>query len=88
MVVDLSLDIHIVQLFDNLVFALNELLDLSIFCLVEFFDKLAFKFVNALLELVEAAINSLEVASKLSNDIFCVLGDDCPHGVLDVFGHF
>jgi len=88
MVVYLSLVLHIVQLVDNLVFALNELLDLSIFCLVELFDKLAFKFVNALLELVEAAVDSLEVASKLGDDVFCVLGNGCPHVILDVFSHF
>jgi hypothetical protein len=88
MVADLSFDLHIVQLIDNLVFALNELLDLSIFCLINFFDKLAFKFVNTLLELVEAVVDSLKVASKLSNDVFCVLGDSFSHVILDVLSHF
>jgi hypothetical protein len=88
MVVYLSLVLHIVQLVDNLVFALNQLLYLSIFCLVDFFEKLAFKFVNALLELVKAVVDSLKVTSKLSNDVFCVLGDGFPQGILDVFGHF
>jgi hypothetical protein len=88
MVVYLSLVLHIVQLVDNLVFALNQLLYLSIFCLVDFFAKLAFKFVNALLELVEAVFDSLKVASKLGDDVFCVLGDSFPHCILDVFGHF
>jgi hypothetical protein len=88
MVANLSLNLHIVQLVDDLVFALNELLDLSIFCLVELFDKLAFKFINALLEQVEAVVDSLKVASKLGDDVFCVLGDGCPHVILDVFGHF
>jgi hypothetical protein len=88
MVANLSLDLHILQLIDNLVFTLNKLVDLSIFCLVNFFDKLAFKFVNALLELVEAAVDSLEVASKLGDDVFCVLGNGCPHVILDVFSHF
>jgi hypothetical protein len=88
MVVDLSLNLHIVQLADNLIFALNELLDLSIFCLIKFFDKLAFKFINALLELVEAVVDSFKVGSKLSNDVFCVLGDNLSHGILDVFSHF
>jgi hypothetical protein len=59
----LSLDLHILQLVDNLVFVLNHLLNLSIFCLVDCFNKLSFKFVDALLELVEAAVDSFEVAS-------------------------
>jgi hypothetical protein len=88
MVANLSLNLQIVQLVDDLVFALNELLDLSIFCLVELFDKLPFKFINALLELVEAVVDSLKVASKLGDDVFCVLGDGCTHVILDVFCHF
>jgi hypothetical protein len=88
MVANLSLNLQIVQLVDDLVFALNEFLDLSIFCLVELFDKLAFKFINALLELVEAVVDSLKVASKLGDDVFCVLANGCPHVILDVFGHF
>ena len=59
----LSLDLHILQLVDDLVFALNHLLDLSIFCLVDCFYKLSFKLVDALLELVEAAVDCFEVAS-------------------------
>jgi len=59
----LSLDLHILQLVHNLVFALNHLLDLSIFCLIDCFNELSFKLVDALLELVEAAVDSFEVAS-------------------------
>ncbi len=63
MAATLSLDLHILQLVDNLVFALNYLLDLSIFCLVNCFNELSFKLVDALLELVEAAVDCFEVAS-------------------------
>ncbi len=63
MAATLSLDLHILQLVDNLVFVLNHLLNLSIFCLVDCFNELSFKLVDALLELVEATVNCFEVAS-------------------------
>ena len=87
-VASLSLDLHVLQLVDNLVFALDELLDLRIFCLGDCLNKLAFKFVNALLQLVEVVVDSFEVASKLVDDFLRVLRDDCSHRILDVFSHF
>ena len=63
MAATLSLDLHILQLVDNLVFVLNHLLNLSIFCLVDCFNELSLKLIDALLELVEAAVDSFEVAS-------------------------
>jgi hypothetical protein len=87
-VASLSLNLHVLQLVDNLVFALDDLLDLSIFCLRDCFNKLAFKFVNALLQLVEVAVDSFEVPSKLVDNLLCVLRDDWSHRILDVFSHF
>ena len=59
----LCLNLHILQLVDDLVFVLNHLLNLSIFCLVDCFNELSFKLIDALQELVKAAVDSFEVAS-------------------------
>jgi hypothetical protein len=62
-IVAASLQLHIVQLVDNLIFALNDLLDLSILCLINGFEKFAFELIDAVLELVEAIVDGFEVAS-------------------------
>jgi hypothetical protein len=80
----LSLDLHIPQFFDNIVSVLVELHRMSIFCLLDFFDKLAFKFINALLQRVKVAVDCFKVSLKLTEKFFCVFVD----GSTDVFLDF